>query len=157
MSENGRLRFRGESMTASRPTDRFHWQSSANGIAGLFLFLFLVGCGQPADTGNPQSAPTLAQPEVQEVQQSTMPQPQGKRFPYVPDEVLVRFKPEADTETITRVLEELKLEKVHKYQSPNHYLVKITDGATVDTIIKNLYGFEAVEYAEPNYGVKATH
>ena len=104
-------------MTTSRPTNRHHWQSSSTILAGLFLLLILAGCGQTADTVDPQRGQTASQAEAKDVNKPPMAQPQGQRFPYVPDEVLVRFKPETDADTITRILKELRLEAIHKYSS----------------------------------------
>ena len=72
------------------------------------------------------------------------------------EKILVKFKPEVDARTITEIQKAMKLEMIQKFSSPNLFLMKITDGASVETIIKRLNTYDAVKYAEPNYGVKAT-
>jgi hypothetical protein len=145
-------------MTPSRPMSRIRQRVKARFHlwAGLFLISFLICCGQTAETGSPQSGKTETQSQVKGVGQSTMSQPEGQRFPYTPDEVLVKFKPETDATTIARIQSELKLETIQKLSSPNLFLMKITDGASVETTIKRLTNYKDVKYAEPNYGVKTT-
>ena len=74
----------------------------------------------------------------------------------MPDEVLIKFKPGADAETIERIRTALNLETIRKFSSPNLFLLKITDGSSVEAVIEQLTSYEAVKYAEPNYAVKAT-
>lgn len=128
-------------MTGSRLFDRIRMQKSIYCKIGLMLILVLTACGQTADTGGLQPAQT---------------QPQGHQFPYAPDQVLVKFKPAVDAKTIAEIRTELKLETIQKFKSPNLFLMKITDGASVETIINRLKSYDAVKYAEPNYGVKTT-
>jgi hypothetical protein len=143
-------------MTKSRPRGRIRQRvkKSTHLWVGLFLIIFLACCGQTAETGSPQPGKTAAQTQVKGAHQSTASQPEGQRFPYPPDEVLVKFKPETDAKTIARIQSELKLETIKKFANPNLFLMKITDGATVETTVKRLTGHEDVTYAEPNYGVK---
>jgi len=145
-------------MTRSGPTGRVRKraQDGTHLLANLFLVLFLACCGQTAETGGPQQGQTPVQPQVQGANQATMPQPEGQQFPYAPDEVLVKFKPETSAKTIARIKEELKLETIRQFSSPNLFLMKITDGAPVEATINRLNNHEAVKYAEPNYGVKTT-
>jgi hypothetical protein len=116
----------------------------------------MVCCGQTAETGSPYSGQTITQPQGKGAQQPTMSQPEGQRFPYTPDEVLMKFRPETEATTIARIQTELKLETIHKFFSPNLFLMKINDGATVETTIKRLTNYQDVKYAEPNNGVKMT-
>ena len=81
-------------------------------------------------------------------------QPENQRQTYVADEVLVKFNPGTDAETIERIRSALKLETIRKFSSPNLFLMKITDGSSVESIIEQLKTYEAVKYAEPNYVVK---
>ena len=87
--------------------------------------------------------------------QAGISQTQGQPRQYVPHEVLVKFNPDTDPQTIARIQEQLKLETIRKFGSPNLFLMKITDGATVEAVIKELKTYQAVKYAEPNYVVKA--
>ena len=143
-------------MTGSRLFGQIDWQTSATRIAAIFLILILTGCGQPIETSGTQAGQTAAQAEFTGKHQTEEAQPQGGPFPYAPDEVLVKFKPEVDARTIADIRTELKLETIQKFSSPNLFLMKITDGASVETIIKRLNAYDAVKYAEPNYGVKTT-
>jgi hypothetical protein len=143
-------------MTGSRLFGRAHWQNSAYCLAGLLLIMILTGCGQTNGTSSPQPGQTEAQADFKGKQQPKEVQPQGRQFPYAPDEVLVKFKPEVDAGTIAEIRTELKLETIHKFSSPNLFLMKITDGATVEATIERLSGYDAVKYAEPNYGVMTT-
>ncbi|MGD2097857.1 MAG: hypothetical protein PVG35_09765 [Desulfobacterales bacterium] len=133
-----------------------HWQNSAKTVAGLLLILILTGCGQTNETGALQPKQTAAQAEFTGVCQPAGTQQQGRRFPYAPDQVLVKFKPEADAKTIAEIRTELKLETIQKFSSPNLFLMRITDSASVETIIQQLSSYDAVQYAEPNYRVKTT-
>ncbi|MBW2518453.1 MAG: hypothetical protein JRE88_16840 [Deltaproteobacteria bacterium] len=143
-------------MTGSRLFSQIDWQNSAHRIAALLLILILAGCGQTNETSGPQPGQTAAQAEFTGKHQLEEAQPQGGQFPYAPDEVLVKFKPEVDARTIADIRTELKLETIQKFSSPNLFLMKITDGTSVETIIKRLDAYDAVKYAEPNYGVKTT-
>jgi hypothetical protein len=133
-----------------------HWPNSACCIAGLLLILILSACGPANETGGPQRGQTAAQTEFPGKHPPKQVLPQGGRFRYAPDEVLVKFKPEVDARTINEIRKALKLEMIQKFSSPNLFLMKIADGATVETIIRRLNAYDAVKYAEPNYGVKTT-
>jgi hypothetical protein len=120
------------------------------------LILILPGCGPTCETSGPQPGQTAAQAEFTGKPQPEAAQPQGGQLPYAPDEVLVKFKPEVDAETITAIRKALKLETIQNFSNPNLFLMKITDRASVETIINRLNAYDAVKYAEPNYGVKTT-
>jgi hypothetical protein len=143
-------------MTGARLFGQIEWQNSAYRIAALLLILILPGCGQTNETSGLQAGQTAAQAEFTGKHQLEEVQPQGNLFPYVADQVLVKFKPEVDERTIADIRTELKLETIQKFSSPNLFLMKITDGTSVETVIKRLNAYDAVKYAEPNYGVKTT-
>jgi hypothetical protein len=143
-------------MTGSSLIGRIDWQNCAYCLSSLLLILILSGCGQTNETGGPQPGQTAAQSEFTGKHQPKEMPTHGSPFPYAPDEVLVKFKPEVDAKTITKIQKVLKLELIQKFSSPNLFLMKITDDASVETIIKRLDAYDAVKYAEPNYGVKAT-
>lgn len=82
-------------------------------------------------------------------------QPQAQQHEYVPHEVLIQFNTDADSETIARIQAELKLETAREFRSPNLFLMKITDGSSVEAVIEKLKAYQAVKYAEPNYVLKA--
>ena len=133
-----------------------YWQNSASCIAGLLLILILSGCEPVNKTSGPQPGQTAAKTAFTGKHQPKETLTQGSQFPYAPDEVLVKFKPEVDVGTITEIQKALKLEMIQKFSSPNLFLMKITDGASVEMIIKGLNAYDDVKYAEPNYGVTAT-
>ena len=81
--------------------------------------------------------------------------PQAQRHEYVPDEVLVQFDPDIDPKTIARIQTELGLETAREFRSPNLFLMKITDGSSVEAIIEKSKAYKEIKFAEPNYVVKA--
>ena len=145
-------------MTEQQPTGRI--SNSAKGAGHLWcglLLILILACGkQTAEIESPRPGQSPKQTQVKGYNQQTTPQPVKQRFPYAPDQVLVKFSPETEDEAIMRIQQELKLQTVRKYSSPNLFLMRITDGAAVTATIERLEGYENVEYAEPNYGVKAT-
>ena len=68
---------------------------------------------------------------------------------------MIKFNPEADPEAIARIQAELKLEKMREFRSPNLFLMKITDGSSVEAVIEKSKTYAEITYAEPNYVVKA--
>jgi hypothetical protein len=73
---------------------------------------------------------------------------------YMPGEVLVKFTPEMDTEKIETLVERLRLEVVRVVSSPDLYLLRILDEASVEEVVERLTAVEGVAYAEPNYVIK---
>ncbi len=145
-------------MIKLRPSSRFRKRATVYTQLwiGLVFAFYLACCGQTAENIDPQTGQTQPQPEAKGTQPATIQQPRGQKFLHAPDEVLVKFKPETDAKTIINIQTELKLETVHKFSSPHLYLMKITDGASVEAIIERLNSYDAVKYAEPNYEVKTT-
>jgi hypothetical protein len=131
-----------------------------NAAVGVGLFIILVlACGRQSgnsSNSNPQLEQKAAESGVKHTGQTGISQPQGQQQPYVLDEVLVKFKPGTDADAIERIRVALNLETIRKFSSPNLFLMKITDGSSVDAVIEQLKTYEAVKYAEPNYVVKAT-
>ena len=113
-----------------------HWQNCAYFLAGLLLALMLTGCGQTNGTSSPQPGQTAAQAEFKGKHLPKENQPQGGRFPYAPGEVLVKFNPEVEAQTIAEIRTELKLQTIQKFSSPNLFLMKITDSTSIETMIK---------------------
>jgi hypothetical protein len=122
-------------------------------LSGLFVMLVLA-CSAQTGTDSFRTEPKLAESGIGHTGQSGISQPESQQQPYIEDEVLVKFKPGTDAETIERIRAELKLETVRKFSSPNLFLMKITDGSSVPSAIEKLKTYEAVKYAEPNYVVK---
>ena len=125
-------------------------------LIAVLLIILLPACG--GQTGN-SSLQSEQKPNLsgnKHTGQTGISQQAGQKTPYVPDQVLVKFKSGTDAETIERVRTALKLETLRKFSSPNLFLMKITDGSSVEAIIERLTTYEAVKYAEPNHVVKAT-
>ncbi len=122
-------------------------------LSGLSVILVLA-CGGQTGTGSPRPEQKPAESGIGHTGQSGISQPQGQQQPYVVDEVLVKFKPGTDAKTIAHIRSALKLETRRKFSSPNLFLMKITDGSSVPSVIEQLKTYEAVKHAEPNYVVK---
>jgi hypothetical protein len=133
-------------------------KTAAAGIGiGFLIFLMLACSGQAGNTGrNTQPDPKAPESGDRRTGQTGISLPQGQQQAYVPDEVLIKFKADTDAETVERIRAALNLKTVRKFSSPNLFLMKITDGSPVETVIEALEAYEAVSYAEPNYVVKAT-
>ena len=123
--------------------------------AGLILFIMPLACNGQNNNNSLKSKHKTIEPNRQGADRAENPQQQDRTPQYVPHEVLVKFNPDTDPQTIARIQAELKLEKVREFRSPNLFLMKITDGTSVEAIIKKLQTYEEVKYAEPNYVVKA--
>ncbi|MCK5203940.1 MAG: hypothetical protein KAR15_08710 [Desulfobacterales bacterium] len=124
-------------------------------LAGLIFLILPLACNGHNDNNNLKSNKKTTESGIKKADQAGIAQPQAQQHEYVPHEVLVKFNPDTKPETIARIQAELKLEKVREFRSPNLFLMKITQGATVEAIIEKLKTYQAVKYAEPNYVVKA--
>ena len=122
-------------------------------LSGLFVVLILA-CGAQTGTGSSRPEQKTEESGIGHIGKSEISQPEAQRHGYVRDEVLVKFKPGTDAETIERIRSALKLETVRKFASPNLFLMKITDGSSVPSVIEQLKTYKTVKYAEPNYVVK---
>ena len=128
-----------------------------NVVVGVGLLIILVlACGGQAGNSSSQLEQKESESGIKHTGQTGISQPEGQRQPYVPDEVLVKFEPGTDADAIERITAALNLKIIRKFSSPNLFLLKITDGSSVEAVIVQLKTYEAVEYAEPNYVVKAT-
>ena len=127
-------------------------------FTGLIMILVLACSAQTGNSNNNNQQPEKksSETEIKRIGQTSISQPEDKQQPYVLDEVLVKFKPGTDADTIARIRADLNLKTMREFSSPNLFLMKITDGSPVDAVIKKLKTYEAVKYAEPNYVVKAT-
>ena len=124
-------------------------------FAGLFFFILPLACNGQNGNNNLKPKNKTVESKMRSADQAGISQPQVQPRQYVPHEVLVKFNPDTDSQTVARIQAELKLETIRRFRSPNLFLMKITDGATVEAIIKKLKTYQAVKYAEPNYVVKA--
>jgi len=129
-------------------------QNAAVGL-GLFIVLLLACGGQTGNSSHNNQQPQQTEASgVKHTGRTGISQPQIQRQPYVLNEVLVKFKPGANRDAIERIRAALNLEIIRKFSSPNLFLMKITDGSSVEAVIEQLKTYEAVKYAEPNYVVK---
>jgi hypothetical protein len=70
---------------------------------------------------------------------------------YAPGEVLVKFRDGTDAGTIARIQREVHLETVRVVSSPNLFLMRIVDQASVEETVQRLQIYNEVVLAEPNY------
>lgn len=132
-----------------------HALGSVRLLAGLFMVLALA-CGTQNGTDGARPEQKTAEAGMGRPDRIGISQPGDRQQPHAPNEVLVKFKPGTDAETIERIRAALKLETLRTFSSPNLFLMRINDGSAVKTVIEELKAYEAVEYAEPNYVVKTT-
>lgn len=75
----------------------------------------------------------------------------GKHLDYVAGQILVKFRPGTNDQTIEAIQEALRLKTIKVVSSPNLYLMKILDGSSVERTMERLKDFQDVAYSEPNY------
>ena len=121
----------------------------------LIFFILPLACNVQNGNNHLKSSNQTIKSKIKSADQTGISQPQGQPQQYVPHEVLVKFNPDTDPQTIARIQAELKLEIIRQFRSPNLYLMRITDGTGVETVIEKLEASQFVKYAEPNYVVKA--
>jgi hypothetical protein len=71
--------------------------------------------------------------------------------PFVPGEVLVKFKPSVSQERIDAILKESGTELITEIKSIGVHHVRIVGKESVESVVKKLSTFQEVEYAEPNF------
>ena len=124
-------------------------------LTGLvFMALSLANCGQNSDK-NLKSENKSMGSDISSGDHAANSWPQAQNSQMVPDEVLVKFNPDTQPQIIERIQNELQLKTIRKFRSSNLFLMKITDGTAVEAVIQKLKTYSVVEYAEPNYVVKA--
>jgi len=129
------------------------WRCSL--CAGLIFFILPLACNGQNGNNKLKSKNKTIESQIKRADQAGISQPQDQPRQYVPHEVLVKFNPDTDSQTVARIQAELKLETIRRFRSPNLFLMKITQGATVEGVIEKLKTYQAIKYAEPNYVVKA--
>ena len=123
-------------------------------LAALIILTLPLACdGQ--NNYNLKSDNKTTESGIKKADNAGIKKPQAQQHEYVPDEVLVKFNPDTDPETIARIQAELKLKKTREFRSPNLFLMKITDGSSVEAIIEKSKTYQEIKFAEPNYVVKA--
>ncbi len=110
------------------------------------VFIFTISCAsqntESKDRSNKQSQTT-------EISGTT--RFQEKNRDYVPGEILIKFNHGTDQQTIETIQKELHLKTIRVVSRQNLYLMKITDGSSVEKIMERLHDFQEVSYSEPNY------
>ena len=71
--------------------------------------------------------------------------------PFVPGEVLVKFKPSVSQERIDAILKESGTELITEIKSIGVHHVRIVGKESVESVVKKLSTFQEVGYAEPNF------
>ena len=156
MLTRGMLKLRGDSMTKTRQIRKRMSKSLRYSLFTCLIFLILpLACNGQNGNNNLKSKNKTIESNIKSAAQAQIGQPHAQQHEYVPHEVLVKFNPNTNPETIARIQAELKLEIIREFRSPNLFLMKIADGASVEAIIEKLKTYEEVKYAEPNYVVKA--
>jgi hypothetical protein len=119
----------------------------------IFLIISLACAGQ---NDSPSESTRIAgAAETRDKKESELTPGPAHKPAYVPDEVLVGFHADTDPRAIERIRHELLLKVVRVFSSRNLFLMQITDGSSVEDMIQRLKNYDAVDYAEPNYAVKA--
>ena len=119
--------------------------SSANGMFQIaILFVLAVSCA------GRESGARRGGGEVQTME-STMGVAGEEERRYVPGQVLVKFRDGTDAGTIARIQREVHLETVRVVSSPNLFLMRLVDQASVEETVRQLQMYNEVVLAEPNY------
>ena len=71
--------------------------------------------------------------------------------PYVPGQILVRFRNGIEAQEVERIQAEAGLQVLKVASAPDLYLMKITDGCAVEDMLVRLKKYPEIVYAEPNY------
>ena len=78
------------------------------------------------------------------------PAPPAADAEFVPDEVIVRFRPHLSAQAMAALLRELGLELRKPLGPERAYLLRITDGSAVPAMVERLRARAEVESAAPN-------
>jgi hypothetical protein len=152
----GQVAVKGAEMTIARRIRMKKTRgSNLSLLAGLVLVVLALACCGQNNNNNLKADKKPIDSKSNSGDPAANSRHQAQNSQFVPDEVLVKFDPDTQPETIERIQAELQLETVRKFRSPNLFLMKITDGTAVEAIIQKLKAYPAVKYAEPNYVVKA--
>lgn len=71
--------------------------------------------------------------------------------PFVPGEVLVKFKPSVSPARIDAILKESGTELITENKGIGVHHVRIVGKESVESVVKKLFTFQEVEFAEPNF------
>lgn len=70
---------------------------------------------------------------------------------YVANELLVKFKSEVSTQSVSTMLQSMGLEEIRTIDELNVRVCRITSGRSVEQMIADAEGNDDLEYCEPNY------
>jgi len=79
----------------------------------------------------------------------------NRKVSVVADEILVKFKPEVEEETIDKINKKLGVEIKKKLGIKNIYCLKVPPSKTINEMVKKYKEEPDVEFAEPNYIISA--
>ncbi len=134
-----------------RTAQRAQWK-----LLALCIFLLLsLSCVRQSNSTGDKALPNPHLAQIQDKNQPDVAPGERQSQDYVSNQVLVKFKAGTEQHTIDSIQYELYLTTIREFSSPNLYLMKIPDASTVEKIIENLIKYEEVQYAEPNYVIKA--
>ena len=121
-------------------------------IFRYFLLLLLAAscAGQGVDIKDKPS-PISQATEIQRGEEAKPVQPGMPGKDCVPGEILIKFKDGTDRQAIETITNKLHLKSIRVLSSQNFYLMKITDGSSVEKVMKSLRKHEEVKFSEPNY------
>ena len=88
-------------------------------------------------------------PSTSNVAEGTMERKVAR--PFVPGEVLVKFKPSISSERIDAILKESGTELIREIKGVGIHHVRIAGKESVESVVKKLSTFQEIEYAEPNF------
>ena len=71
--------------------------------------------------------------------------------PFVPGEVLIKFKPSISSERIDAILKDSGTELIRQIKGVGIHHVRIVGKESIETVVKKLSTFQEIEYAEPNF------
>lgn len=106
----------------------------------LLSVVLIVGCQQ-----QPESTPPLPTPAP------PTPAPSESEEEYVPNQIIVKFKPGTSIEAQEELNQSLGTTVIYTSPSAGFKVLQIPEGKTVEEIVAIYSEQTIVEYAEPNY------
>jgi len=105
----------------------------------LLPILIIAGCQQQLEPAQPPAPPTAT------------PVPSEPEEEYVPNQIIVKFKPRTLIEAQEKLHQELGTTVIHTSLSAGFKVLQIPEGKTVTEMVAIYSEQSIVEYAEPNY------
>ena len=121
----------------------------------LAMLLILIACSSTQEPRNEPTRVTQQAGRVNIAKGSNEGMSGIQQQVQKPGEILVKFKDDVTDDRKREIIETLDLETIRMVSRPNLYLVKVRGNSSVQGAIKRLQQFHEVEYAEPNYTLKA--